>query len=71
LLHRLGHYDEALELYLTLARTFSLDPAEKKRVDEEILLLRDLTGLLVVTTDPGATIVVDGRQRACLHCLNR
>jgi hypothetical protein len=63
LLHRLGRHDEALELFLSLSKDFTQSASEKEQVDGEIARLKELTGRLEVTTEPGATIAVDGRTR--------
>jgi hypothetical protein len=62
-LQRLGRFDEALEVYLTLPRDFTLDRDERQRVDREVELLRPLLGKLAIRAEAGAVISIDGRER--------
>jgi hypothetical protein len=62
-LQRLGRFDEALEMYLTLPRDFALAREERARVDREIELLRALTGKLTIRVEPGTSVSIDGRER--------
>lgn len=62
-LQRLGRFDEALELYLSLPRDYELDREQRARVEREVELLRALTGKLAIRTEAGVSISIDGRDR--------
>lgn len=62
-LAKLHRYDEALDMYAALFSEFQLAPEEKTAVEREIAILKDLVGTLVVNTEAGATISVDGQLR--------
>jgi hypothetical protein len=65
-LRELGRFDEALDAYDDLLRSFAatLTPAERKAVDADVARIATSVGSLRVEADqPGATVVVDGRAR--------
>jgi hypothetical protein len=62
-LQRLGRFDEALELYVSLPRDFELDREQRARVDREVELLRALTGKLSIRAEAGVSVSIDGRER--------
>ncbi len=65
-LRHLKRYAEASEAYRELIEKFgtSMTPEERKKVDDALAELRNLTGEIDVESDPaGATIVIDGQQR--------
>ena len=62
---QLGRYDEALNMLESLLRDFTEIPdAEKQDVAAEMQALRRLVGFVeIVSGEPGAAVVVDGRPR--------
>lgn len=62
-LQRLERYDEALVLYRELLNSFSLEVADKARVEEEIDSLSKRVGTLVLECEPDARVYIDGRER--------
>ncbi len=65
-LRKLQRYDESLAMYETLLREFpDLPDADKVEAQRAIAELRALVGTVEVTAaEPGAMIVIDGRERA-------
>jgi hypothetical protein len=64
-LRRLHRFDEALDMFDTLLREFpKLPPGDKALVEREVSELRNRVGTIDIrTTEPGASIVIDGRDR--------
>ena len=64
-LRKLNRFDEALDMYETLLREFvSLAADKKSAAQKEVAELRELVGTIDITgSEPGASIVVDGRTR--------
>ncbi|MBX3231072.1 MAG: PEGA domain-containing protein [Labilithrix sp.] len=64
-LKQLGRYDEALEMFETLLRSFPNLPEEDKReAQRDLVELRAHVGAVdVQQAEPGAAILVDGRDR--------
>lgn len=62
-LAKLHRYEEALEMYATLEREFQLSADERAAVERELAILKELVGTLIVNTEAGASISVDGRVR--------
>jgi hypothetical protein len=64
-LKRLKRNDEALDMFETLLRSFPSLPEEDKRaVQKDLVELRALVGTVdVEQTEPGAEILIDGRDR--------
>lgn len=64
-LRRLHRFDEALDMFDNLLREFpDLPPADKALVEREVSELRNRVGTVDIRmTEPGATIVIDGRDR--------
>jgi hypothetical protein len=64
-LRRLHRFDEALDMFDTLLREFpDLPPQDKAIVEREVSELRVRVGTVdVQMTEPGASIVIDGRDR--------
>jgi hypothetical protein len=62
-LNKLGRYDEALETYQLLLKEFALETEERQKVEREIQILKGLVGKLIIVTEPGARVSVDGRER--------
>ncbi|KYF84504.1 hypothetical protein BE17_53030 [Sorangium cellulosum] len=64
-LRRLQRYDEALEMYEALLREFPKPPQDQKSSAQSALdELRALVGTVEITgAKPGASIVIDGRDR--------
>ncbi|HVY49345.1 MAG TPA: PEGA domain-containing protein, partial [Minicystis sp.] len=65
-LRKLHRFDEALDMFESVLRDFSgLTAAEKQSAQTAVAELRQLVGTIDVTgAVPGATIVVDGKNRA-------
>ncbi|WP_437553853.1 PEGA domain-containing protein [Sorangium sp. So ce367] len=63
-LRKLQRYDEALEMFETFLRDFTMSAAERAAAQREIAELRALVGTLDITNaEPGASIVVSGEER--------
>ena len=64
-LRRLHRFDEALDMFDALLREFpNLPPADKTLVEREVSELRSRVGTIdIQLTEPGASIVIDGRDR--------
>ncbi|WP_437971561.1 PEGA domain-containing protein [Sorangium sp. So ce260] len=63
-LRKLQRYDEALEMFETFLRDFTMSAAERAVAQREIAELRALVGTLDITgAEPGASIVVSGEER--------
>ncbi|MFO0739501.1 MAG: PEGA domain-containing protein [Labilithrix sp.] len=64
-LRREGRFDEALEMYEALLREFKdLSPADRTFAQTEIEALRGSVGAIdIAGSEPGASIVIDGRER--------
>ncbi|AUX22727.1 hypothetical protein SOCEGT47_032340 [Sorangium cellulosum] len=63
-LRKLQRYDEALEMFETFLRDFTMSAAERAVAQREIAELRTLVGTLDITSaEPGASIVVSGEDR--------
>jgi PEGA domain len=63
-LRELRRYDEALEMFEALLRDFPGTLAQNRAIGAEIAALRPLVGTLDVrVTEPGATVIIDGRAR--------
>ncbi|WP_437603382.1 PEGA domain-containing protein [Sorangium sp. So ce590] len=63
-LRKLQRYDEALEMFETFLRDFTMSTAERAVAQREIAELRALVGTLDITNaEPGASIVVSGEER--------
>ena len=64
-LRKLGRFDEALDAFEQLVRDFpNLPPADASLAKKEIADLTALIGTIEVRgVDPGALVVIDGRQR--------
>ncbi|WP_237245516.1 MULTISPECIES: PEGA domain-containing protein [Sorangium] len=63
-LRKLQRYDEALEMFETFLRDFTMSAAERAVAQREIAELRALVGTLDITNaEPGASIVVSGEER--------
>ncbi len=64
-LRRLHRFDEALDMFDALLREFpNLPPADKSLVEREVSELRSRVGTIDIRmTEPGASIVIDGRNR--------
>jgi hypothetical protein len=65
-LRQLGRHAEALEMYRELQREFtsSIDPKEKKELDEAMAQVRENVGEIDVESDQKeSTVVIDGQQR--------
>jgi hypothetical protein len=63
-LRRLQRYDEALEMFETFLRDFTVTQAEQLAAQREIAELRALVGTVDITgAEPGASIVVSGEDR--------
>jgi hypothetical protein len=64
-LDRLGRSDEALELYEEAAASFgaSFDEEDRRSVPAAIARIRGLVGLLEISADVPARVLVDGRER--------
>ncbi|MCC6663559.1 MAG: PEGA domain-containing protein [Polyangiaceae bacterium] len=64
-LRRLHRFDEALDMFDALLREFpNLPPADKSLVEREVSELRSRVGTVDIRmTEPGASIVIDGRDR--------
>lgn len=64
-LRRLHRFDEALDMFDNLLREFpDLPPQDKALVEREVSELRNRVGTVDIRmTEPGATIVIDGRDR--------
>jgi hypothetical protein len=67
-LHKLRRFDEALDMFESFLRDFTNIPlAERSMAQSAIAELQGLVGTLVVEAgEPGASIVVDGRNRGTL-----
>ncbi|WP_437682746.1 PEGA domain-containing protein [Sorangium sp. So ce131] len=63
-LRKLQRYDEALDMFETFLRDFTMSVAERAAAQREIADLRALVGTLDITNaEPGASIVVSGEDR--------
>lgn len=63
-LRKLQRYDEALEMFETFLRDFTMSTAERAVAQRQIAELRALVGTLDITSaEPGASIVVSGEER--------
>lgn len=64
-LRRLHRFDEALDMFDALLREFpNLPPADKALVEREVSELRSRVGTIDIhLTEPGASVVIDGRDR--------
>jgi hypothetical protein len=64
-LRKEGRFDEALDLLEDVLRTYAdLDPRERGFAEKEMSELRPLVGAIdPVDSEPGATLVIDGRAR--------
>lgn len=63
-LRKLQRYDEALDMYETLLRDFTVPADERAAAQKEIAELRGLVGTLdIVGAEPGASIVVSSVDR--------
>lgn len=58
-------YDEALDMFESVARSFpDLSPVDRELVERETASLRPFVGALDVrSAEPGARVIVDGRER--------
>jgi hypothetical protein len=67
-LDRLGRYDEALELYEELLVKYAagLDDEDRAAIAPAMAALRRKVGSLVVSSNAGGSVVVDGRPRGQL-----
>lgn len=65
-LRKLKRFDEALDMFESMLRDYPTMPADKKEAAfKEVAELRQLVGTLdIVGAEPGAAIVVDGKNRA-------
>jgi PEGA domain len=64
-LKKLHRFDESLALYESILRDYpNLSPEDKTATQKAIAELQGLVGLIDVRdTEPGATVVIDGRER--------
>ncbi|AUX42890.1 hypothetical protein SOCE26_043280 [Sorangium cellulosum] len=63
-LRKLQRYDEALDMFETFLRDFTMSAPERAAAQREIAELRALVGTLDITNaEPGASIVVSGEDR--------
>jgi hypothetical protein len=63
-LRKLKRYDEALDMFETLLKMPGLSPGDKDIADRELAALRTLVGTIDIRgAEPGANIIVDGRNR--------
>ena len=63
-LRELDRYDEALDLFEILLVDFPESLQDGPRIQKEIAYLRGLVGNIVIkVSEPGAVIIVDGRER--------
>lgn len=63
-LRKEGRFDQALELHEEALRAPDIDPQERAFVEKEIAELRPVVGSLdFISGEPGASIVIDGRER--------
>jgi hypothetical protein len=65
-LRELGRYDEALDMYDELLKSFGAEvsPADRKPIDEDMARIAQHVGFISIESDPvGALVVVDGGER--------
>lgn len=63
-LRHLKRFDEALDMFEELLKLPNLPKEDRELGEREVKTMRGLVGTVVITTaEPGATVVIDGRER--------